>query len=255
MLYRNDFKTKQEARSAIAEWIGVFYNHQRYHSTIGYVTPVGFEESYYAMSNADKKERASRTRRSIINATPLGSFWVCFVGILMLGGGRLAASVLDVPTATADIGFVGGLFGLLLLYLALLRPLSLALDRRRLTKLPFRFSFNSYASALGYRRTRTKIRLRVSFQRPVPQGDRARILALAEGIARQTRARFDDDKLVITQTMKTKQKLASGQGDRDDAQNDRVHRFVRRALLRSLVNVHKLQPIDRVTSKLSEIDE
>ncbi len=53
MLYRNDFKTKQEARTAIAEWIGVFYNHQRHHSTIGYATPVGFEESYYASQLAE----------------------------------------------------------------------------------------------------------------------------------------------------------------------------------------------------------
>jgi len=53
MLYRNDFKTKQEARTAIAEWIGVFYNHQRHHSTIGYATPAGFEESYYASQLAE----------------------------------------------------------------------------------------------------------------------------------------------------------------------------------------------------------
>ena len=32
----------------IAEWIGVFYNGQRRHSTIGYATPVEYERVYYS---------------------------------------------------------------------------------------------------------------------------------------------------------------------------------------------------------------
>lgn len=35
------------AKTAIAEWIEVFYNRQRLHSTIGHCAPVQFEENYW----------------------------------------------------------------------------------------------------------------------------------------------------------------------------------------------------------------
>ena len=38
------FATKQQAKRAIFEWIEVFYNRQRLHSSIGYKTPVAYEE-------------------------------------------------------------------------------------------------------------------------------------------------------------------------------------------------------------------
>jgi len=37
------FKTKEEARSAIFDYIEVFYNRTRIHSTLGYRSPVDFE--------------------------------------------------------------------------------------------------------------------------------------------------------------------------------------------------------------------
>jgi len=37
--------TKEEARAAVFEWIAVYYNRQRHHSSIGYRTPVEFETS------------------------------------------------------------------------------------------------------------------------------------------------------------------------------------------------------------------
>ena len=40
------FKTRREARSAIFEWIEVFYNRERLHETLGYVSPVRYEEQY-----------------------------------------------------------------------------------------------------------------------------------------------------------------------------------------------------------------
>lgn len=42
------FATRAEASSAIFEWIEVFYNRQRRHSTIGGVSPAEFEASYAA---------------------------------------------------------------------------------------------------------------------------------------------------------------------------------------------------------------
>jgi putative transposase len=37
------FETREQARNGIFEWIEVFYNRQRLHSTNGYLSPVGFE--------------------------------------------------------------------------------------------------------------------------------------------------------------------------------------------------------------------
>jgi putative transposase len=47
LIYRHTFQTHREARTTIAEWIEVFYNRQRIHSSIGYVSPVQFEENYW----------------------------------------------------------------------------------------------------------------------------------------------------------------------------------------------------------------
>lgn len=47
LVYRTIFLTRESARIAIAEWIECFYNRQRRHSTLGYATPVEFEERFY----------------------------------------------------------------------------------------------------------------------------------------------------------------------------------------------------------------
>jgi putative transposase len=39
------FLTREHARSTIAEWIEVFYNCQRRHSSLGYLSPVEFERA------------------------------------------------------------------------------------------------------------------------------------------------------------------------------------------------------------------
>ncbi|WP_095989804.1 IS3 family transposase [Cystobacter fuscus] len=43
LVYTTDFTTHQQARLALFEYIEVFYNRQRRHSTLGYVSPVNFE--------------------------------------------------------------------------------------------------------------------------------------------------------------------------------------------------------------------
>jgi putative transposase len=44
LIFFEDFQTRQEARAKIFEWIEVFYNKQRIHSTLGYKTPEQFEK-------------------------------------------------------------------------------------------------------------------------------------------------------------------------------------------------------------------
>ncbi|WP_442786361.1 IS3 family transposase [Leptothoe sp. PORK10 BA2] len=41
------FSDQAEAKTVIAEWIEVFYNRQRIHSTIGFLSPVQFEDKYW----------------------------------------------------------------------------------------------------------------------------------------------------------------------------------------------------------------
>jgi transposase InsO family protein len=44
LTWDRDFKTRSQARSAIFEWIEVFYNRERLHETLDYVSPVRYEE-------------------------------------------------------------------------------------------------------------------------------------------------------------------------------------------------------------------
>ena len=47
-VHHDDYRTRDEARSAIFDYIELFYNRQRKHSTIDYQSPVAFEESCVA---------------------------------------------------------------------------------------------------------------------------------------------------------------------------------------------------------------
>lgn len=44
LIWDRDFRTRSETRSAIFEWIEVFYNRERLHQTLDYVSPVRYEE-------------------------------------------------------------------------------------------------------------------------------------------------------------------------------------------------------------------
>ena len=46
LIYPRRFATRAEAREAIFHFIEVFYNGQRRHSTLGYVSPMEFEKKF-----------------------------------------------------------------------------------------------------------------------------------------------------------------------------------------------------------------
>jgi putative transposase len=44
LLYRGCWPTREEVRTAIFEYVEGFYNHRRIHSSLGYRSPVDYEE-------------------------------------------------------------------------------------------------------------------------------------------------------------------------------------------------------------------
>ncbi len=48
LVHRKEWESRATAHTTIAEWIEVFYNRQRLHSTLGYLSPVEFEKIHYA---------------------------------------------------------------------------------------------------------------------------------------------------------------------------------------------------------------
>ena len=44
------FATRREAMDAVIDWLS-FYNHSRLHSTLNYVSPMQFENDWYANQN------------------------------------------------------------------------------------------------------------------------------------------------------------------------------------------------------------
>ena len=47
LVYHRRYQTREEARADIFEYIAVWYNRKRRHSSIGYLSPVKYEEQYY----------------------------------------------------------------------------------------------------------------------------------------------------------------------------------------------------------------
>ena len=45
LTHHEDYRTRAEARASIFEYLEVFYNNHRLHSSLGYVTPAAYEQS------------------------------------------------------------------------------------------------------------------------------------------------------------------------------------------------------------------
>jgi putative transposase len=52
LIRRRPWPTKAEARAAIHDYIGAFFNPHRRHSSLGYVSPMDFEKQYAAANVA-----------------------------------------------------------------------------------------------------------------------------------------------------------------------------------------------------------
>ena len=48
LIHRSHFQTRKEAKTAIFEYMEVFYNQKRLHSYLGYKTPAEYESAYFA---------------------------------------------------------------------------------------------------------------------------------------------------------------------------------------------------------------
>ena len=53
-LYGRRFATRREAMDEVVDW-PTFYNHRRLHSTLGYVSPMTFEQRWFAAQQQDRK--------------------------------------------------------------------------------------------------------------------------------------------------------------------------------------------------------
>jgi putative transposase len=48
LIYHYHFRTRQEARQAITEYIEIFYNRQRLQAKLGFLSPATYAQKYYA---------------------------------------------------------------------------------------------------------------------------------------------------------------------------------------------------------------
>ena len=59
LVRRRSWPTRGELRSAVFDYVEAFYNRERRHSTLGYLSPVQFEETEQDRQEQDRLERAS----------------------------------------------------------------------------------------------------------------------------------------------------------------------------------------------------
>lgn len=64
LLRRHSFRTRQEARTEVFDYIEVFYNRERLHSTLGYRSPEEYERDY------ERNERQQHEETTFIEKQP-----------------------------------------------------------------------------------------------------------------------------------------------------------------------------------------
>lgn len=51
LVYQNNFKTIEQAQLAVFEYIEIWYNRKRLHSSLGYKTPMEVEQEFNKLKN------------------------------------------------------------------------------------------------------------------------------------------------------------------------------------------------------------
>ncbi len=51
LIHRNKFMTREEAKRKIFEYVEMYYNSRRAHSTLGYLSPFEFEKQKISLNN------------------------------------------------------------------------------------------------------------------------------------------------------------------------------------------------------------
>ena len=51
LIYGNEFKTIEQAKTTIFEYMELWYNKKRFHSSLGYKTPYEVEQEFYQLKN------------------------------------------------------------------------------------------------------------------------------------------------------------------------------------------------------------
>jgi transposase InsO family protein len=59
LIRRRSWPTRRELRSAVFDYVEAFYNRERRHSTLGYLSPARFEETAPYQQEQDRLERTS----------------------------------------------------------------------------------------------------------------------------------------------------------------------------------------------------
>jgi transposase InsO family protein len=49
-VFHQRYRTRQQARQSLFDYIERFYNRRRLHSTLGYLSPAQFEEAYFKLA-------------------------------------------------------------------------------------------------------------------------------------------------------------------------------------------------------------
>ena len=52
LTHHENYRSREEARKSIFEYIEIFYNRQRLHSSLGYKTPAEFEQEFQTTAYA-----------------------------------------------------------------------------------------------------------------------------------------------------------------------------------------------------------
>jgi putative transposase len=71
VLDRCRFETREEARVAVFSWIEGWYNTHRRHSSLGYLSPIEFEQAFIEGQSSGNPELLPLTRKTALREDPM----------------------------------------------------------------------------------------------------------------------------------------------------------------------------------------